>query len=210
MARYIGPVCRICRREGMKLFFKGSRCLTEKCAFERRGFPPGQHGQGRKSSKTTDYHTQLREKQKTKQIYGLLERQFRGYFRKAAKSKGITGEILLQMLERRLDNVIYRAGFAQSLREARQLVRHGHLQVNGKKVNLPSFLVKGGDMIEVKESSRESVRIKEAIENIGNKVIPSWIEVEKDNYRARVTGLPTREEIPLPISEQLIVELYSK
>lgn len=210
MARYIGSVCRICRREGMKLFFKGNRCLTEKCAFERRGYPPGQHGQQRKASKTTDYYLQLREKQKTKQIYGLLERQFRGYFRKAAKSKGITGEILLQMLERRLDNAVYRSGFAQSRAEARQLVRHGHFMVNGKKVDLPSFLVKEGDMIEIRDRSREYLRIKEAIANIENKVIPSWIEVEKDNYKARVVSLPTRDEVPLPISEQLIVELYSK
>lgn len=210
MARYISPVCRICRREGMKLFFKGSRCFTEKCAFERRGYPPGQHGQHAKSAKTTEYHTQLREKQKVRQVYGLLERQFRGYFRKAAKSKGITGEVLLQMLERRLDNTVHRSGFAQSRREARQMVRHGHFQVNGKKVNLPSFLVKEGDIIEIREGSREYTRIQEAIANIGNKTIPSWIEVEKDNYRARVVGLPAREDILLPISEQLIVELYSK
>lgn len=210
MARYTGPVCRICRREGMKLFFKGSRCLTEKCAFERRGFPPGQHGQQAKSAKTTEYFKQLREKQKVKQVYGLLERQFRGTFRKAAKSKGITGEVLLQTLERRLDNVVYRAGFALSGREGRQMVRHGHFQVNGKKVNLPSFLVKEGDVIEVRERSRQQVRILEAVANIANKIIPSWIEVDKDHYRARIVSLPAREEIPLPISEQLIVELYSK
>ncbi len=210
MARYIGPVCRMCRREGMKLFFKGSRCLTEKCAFDRRGYPPGQHGQSGKKTKTTDYYTQLREKQKVKHIYGLLERQFRGYFQKAAQRKGVTGEILLQMLERRLDNVVYRSGFAQSRTEARQMVRHGHFQVNRRKVNLPSFLVREGDIIEVRESRREYLKIKDAVANIGNKIIPSWITVEMDHYRTRVAGLPTRGEIPLPINEQLIVELYSK
>ena len=210
MARYIGPVCRMCRREGTKLFFKGSRCLTEKCAFDRRGYPPGQHGQSGKKSKPTDYLMQLREKQKVKHIYGLLERQFRGYFRKAAKSKGATGEVLLQMLERRLDNVVFRAGFAQSRNEARQMVRHGLFQVNGTKVNLPSFLVKEGDIVEVREGRREYIRIKDAIANIGNKIIPTWIVMEPDNYRTRVVSLPARGEILLPISEQLIVELYSK
>lgn len=194
----------------MKLFFKGSRCLTEKCAFERRGYPPGQHGQSGKKAKPTDYQTQLREKQKVKHIYGLLERQFRGYFRKAAKRKGVTGEILLQMLERRLDNVVYRSGFSESRSEARQMVRHGLFQVNGRKVNLPSFLVKEGDIIEVRDTRREYVRIKDAAANIGNKIIPSWIAVEMDNFKARVAGIPTRGEIPLPINEQLIVELYSK
>ncbi|HBI22919.1 MAG: 30S ribosomal protein S4 [Nitrospirae bacterium RIFCSPLOW2_12_42_9] len=210
MARYIGPVCRICRRAGMKLILKGNRCLTEKCAFERRGYPPGLHGQPSRSPKPTEYSVQLREKQKVKQIYGLLERQFRGYFRKASKKKGITGEILLQMLERRLDNVVYKAGFARSGREARQMVRHGHFTVNGKRVNLPSYLIKEGQTIEVLDRCREIPMIKEAMENIENKIIPSWIEVEKDNFRAKVVGLPTREEISLPISEQLIVELYSK
>ncbi|MBI5755472.1 MAG: 30S ribosomal protein S4 [Nitrospirae bacterium] len=211
MARYIGPVCRMCRREGMKLFLKGSRCLTEKCAFVRRGYPPGMHGQRRqRGTKTTDYRIQLREKQKVRRVYGLLEKQFRSYFKKAAKKKGITGEVLLQMLERRLDNAVYRTGFAQSRNEARQIVRHGHFLVNGRKTNLPSFLLKEGDLIEIQEKSRENVRIKDAIAGIGNKVIPSWIDVEADNYRARITGLPTREEIQLPISEQMIVELYSK
>jgi len=194
----------------MKLFLKGSRCLTDKCAFDRRGFPPGQHGQQAKAAKTTEYFTQLREKQKVKHVYGLLERQFRGTFRKAAKSKGITGEVLLQMLERRLDNVVYRAGFAQSCREGRQMVRHGHFLVNGKRVNLPSFLVKEGDVIEVRERSRQQARILEAVANIANKTIPSWIEVDKDNYRTRIVSLPTREDIPLPFNEKLIVELYSK
>jgi small subunit ribosomal protein S4 len=201
----------MCRREGMKLFLKGSRCMTEKCAFERRGYPPGVHGQGsQRRSKATNYSIQLREKQKVKRVYGLLEAQFRGFFKKASKSKGITGEILLQMLERRLDNTVFRAGFAESRNEARQLVRHGHFIVNGKRVNIPSFLINEGDLIEIKDKSRENLRIKDAITNLGNKVIPSWLGVEGENYRARVTGLPAREEISLPISEQLIVELYSK
>ncbi|MEK6560867.1 MAG: 30S ribosomal protein S4 [Nitrospirota bacterium] len=211
MARYIGPSCRMCRREGMKLFLKGSRCMTEKCAFERRGYPPGVHGQrAHRGSKATNYSIQLREKQKVKRVYGLLEAQFRGFFKKASKSKGNTGEILLQMLERRLDNTVFRAGFAESRNEARQLVRHGHFLVNGKRVDLPSFLIKEGDLIEIKDKSRENLRIKDAITNLGNKVIPSWLGVEGEHYRARVTGLPAREEILLPISEQLIVELYSK
>ncbi|MDD5434733.1 MAG: 30S ribosomal protein S4 [Nitrospira sp.] len=210
MARYIGPVCRLCRREGMKLFLKGSRCLTEKCAFDRRGYPPGQHGQSGKGGKPTEYSIQLREKQKVRHIYGVLEKQFRGVFEKSAKTKGITGEVLLQMLERRLDNVIYKTGFVQSRREARQMLRHGHFVVNGKKVNLPSFLVKEGDVLEVREKSREDIRFKDAIESHGSKIIPTWIEVEKENYRAKVISLPSREEIPLPINEQLIVELYSK
>lgn len=210
MARYIGPVCRMCRREGMKLFFKGSRCLTEKCAFERRGYPPGQHGQSGKRTKATDYSVQLREKQKVKHIYCLLERQFRGYFRKAAQRKGVTGEILLQMLERRLDNVVYRSGFSASRTEARQMVRHGHFQVNGRKVDLPSFLVKEGDLIEVRESRRAYPRVQDAAAAIGNKVIPSWIQVEMEHFRSKIASLPTREEIPLPVNEQLIVELYSK
>lgn len=195
----------------MKLFLKGSRCMTEKCAFERRGYPPGVHGQrSQRGSKATNYSIQLREKQKVKRVYGLLETQFRGYFEKASKTKGITGEILLQMLERRLDNTVFRAGFAESRNEARQLVRHGHFSVNGRKVNLPSFLIKEGDQVEIRDRSRENIRIKDSITNLGNKVIPSWLSVEGENYRARVTGLPTREEILLPISEQLIVELYSK
>lgn len=196
----------------MKLFLKGSRCLTEKCAFERRGYPPGQHGQRAKMAKATDYYIQLREKQKVKHIYGVLEKQFRGYFKKASKSKGITGEVLLQLLERRLDNVILRSGLARSLREARQMVRHSHFLVNNRKVNIPSFLAKEGDVIELREKSRENIRIKEALEDIENRVVPPWIEVEKDNsrYRIKIVGLPTREDIPLPINEKLIVELYSK
>lgn len=195
----------------MKLFFKGSRCMTEKCAFERRGYPPGVHGQrAHRGSKATNYSVQLREKQKVKRVYGLLEAQFRGYFEKAAKRKGVTGEVLLQMLERRLDNTVFRAGFAESRNEARQLVRHGHFLVNSKKVNLPSYLIKEGDIIEIKDKSRENVRLKDAISNLGTKVIPSWLGVEGENFRARVTALPAREEILLPINEQLIVELYSK
>lgn len=195
----------------MKLFIKGSRCMTEKCAFERRGYPPGVHGQrAHRGSKPTNYSLQLREKQKVKRIYGLLEAQFRGYFEKVSKRKGVTGELLLQMLERRLDNAVFRSGFAESRNEARQLVRHGHFLVNSKKVNLPSYLIKEGDVIEIREKSREDVRLKDAVANLGNKSIPSWLGVEGDNFRARVTGLPARDEILLPISEQLIVELYSK
>ncbi len=201
----------MCRREGMKLFLKGNRCLTEKCAFERRGYPPGVHGQrAQRGSKATNYSIQLREKQKVKRVYGLLETQFRGYFQRAAKRKGVTGEVLLQMLERRLDNTVFRAGFAESRNEARQLVRHGHFLVNSKKVNLPSYLIKEGDVIEIKDKSREDIRLKDAIANLGNKNIPSWLGVEGENFRARVTGLPARDEILLPINEQLIVELYSK
>ncbi len=194
----------------MKLFLKGSRCLTEKCAFDRRGYPPGQHGQSGKGGKPTEYSIQLREKQKVKHIYGLLERQFRGVFEKSAQTKGITGEVLLQSLERRLDNVVYKTGFVQSRREARQMLRHGHFVVNGRKVNLPSFLVREGDVLEIRGKSREDVRFKDALENLGSKIIPAWLEVEKENYRAKVTSLPSREEIQLPINEQLIVELYSK
>jgi len=185
--------------------------MTEKCAFERRGYPPGVHGQrAHRGSKATNYSIQLREKQKVKRVYGLLEAQFRGYFEKAAKRKGVTGEVLLQMLERRLDNTVFRAGFAESRNEARQLVRHGHFLVNSKKVDLPSYLIKEGDIIEIRGKSREDVRLKDAISNLGNKVIPSWLGVEGENFRARVTALPAREEILLPINEQLIVELYSK
>ncbi len=208
MARYIGPVCRLCRREGIKLFLKGERCYTDKCAIERRSYPPGQHGQGR--SKSTEYSLQLREKQKLKRIYGVLERQFRRVFTLAERRRGITGENLLLLLESRLDNMIYRMGFAPSRSEARQLVRHGHFLVNHRRVTIPSYLVKPGDEIQVRESSRKVVRIQESLELAQRRGVPEWLEVNKDAFAGRVRALPTRAELTLPINEQLIVELYSK
>jgi small subunit ribosomal protein S4 len=208
VARYIGPVCRLCRREGIKLFLKGERCYTDKCAIERRSYPPGQHGQGR--SKSTEYSLQLREKQKLKRIYGVLERQFRRVFTLAERRRGITGENLLLLLESRLDNMIYRMGFAPSRSEARQLVRHGHFLVNHRRVTIPSYLVKPGDEIQVRESSRKVVRIQESLELAQRRGVPEWLEVNKDAFAGRVRALPTRAELTLPINEQLIVELYSK
>lgn len=208
MARYTGPVCRLCRREGIKLFLKGERCYTDKCAIERRSYPPGQHGQGR--SKSTEYSLQLREKQKLKRIYGVLERQFRRVFALAERRRGITGENLLLLLESRLDNMIYRMGFAPSRSEARQLVRHGHFLVNQRRVTIPSYFVKPGDEIQVRESSRKVVRIQESLELAQRRGVPEWLEVNKDAFAGRVRALPTRTELTLPINEQLIVELYSK
>ncbi len=208
MARYRGPVCRLCRREGVKLFLKGDRCYTDKCAMERRPYPPGQHGQMRR--KKTEYALLLREKQKLKRIYGVLENQFRRYFEEAERQKGVTGENLLILLERRLDNVVYRMGFANSRNQARQLVRHGHILVNGKKVDIPSYLVEVGDEISIREKSREIPFIKEAIESIPRRGIPSWLEVDHDHFKGTVKALPTREEIAIPVQEQLIVEFYSK
>ena len=208
MARYSGPVCRICRRENQKLFLKGDRCYTEKCAFERRGYPPGQHGQGR--IKFSEYGLQLREKQKIKRMYGLLEKQFRSAFETADRSKGITGSNLLSLLERRLDNVTYRSGFANSRAEARQLVRHGHFWVNGKRVNIPSFLVAKGDVVEVREKSRNVARIGEAVENSKRREIPQWLELDAATQKARVRDLPARDDVTAPMSERLVVELYSK
>ena len=198
----------MCRREGLKLFFKGDRCYTEKCAFERRGYAPGEHGQSRK--KFSDYGTQLREKQKLKRMFGLLEKQFRGYFVIADRKKGITGANLLTLLESRLDNMVYRIGFASSRTEARQLVRHGHFIVNGRKVNIPSYLVKKGDVIELREKSRKVAPILESMETVARRGVPSWLELDKENFKAVVKALPTREEITMPIQEQLVVELYSK
>lgn len=192
----------------MKLFLKGDRCYKDKCAIERRGYGPGQHG--RRRSKVTGYGTQLREKQKVKRIYGVLERQFRNYFKKAARRKGITGETLLSFLERRLDNVVYRIGFASSRPQSRQLIGNGHIEVNGKKVNIPSFLVKQSDEISVREKSRKNDFIRLSIETAKGRGIPAWLELEAEAFKGRVLSLPTREEIVLPISEQLIVELYSK
>ena len=209
MARYIGPVCRLCRREAMKLFLKGERCYTEKCAIEKRNFAPGQHGKTRKQ-KLAGYGVQLREKQKVKRIYGVLEDQFRRYFEQAERTRGgITGETLLQLLERRLDNAVYRMGLATSRAQARQLVRHGHFLVNGKRVDIPSFSLKSGDTVIVREGSRENPTILHAREEVKGRGIPEWISQEGD-HGAKVVSMPTREQINLPVQEQLIVELYSK
>jgi small subunit ribosomal protein S4 len=208
VARYTGPLCRICRREGEKLFLKGDRCYTEKCAIDRRKYPPGQHGQGYR--KLSDYGIQLREKQKVRKTYGLLEREFRRYFEEAERKKGITGEVLLQLLERRLDNIVYRMGFASNRRMARQLVNHGHFLVNGKRVTLPSYEVKGGDIIEVAESSRDIPEITDSVAKAVHRGIPGWVEVDSENLKGKVLHIPSREEIQIPVKEQLIVELYSK
>ena len=209
MARYIGPVCRLCRREGMKLFLKGERCYTEKCAIEKRNLPPGQHGKLRKA-KLVGYGLQLREKQKVKRIYGVLENQFRRYFEIADRTRGITGETLLQLLERRMDNVIYRLGLATSRAQARQLVRHGHFMVNGKKVDIPSYSLKAGDVVSVRETSREDASILHAMEEVKGRGIPAWLTFDATTLTGRIMSIPTREQINLPVQEQLIVELYSK
>ena len=208
MARYTGPACKLCRREGMKLFLKGERCYTDKCSFDRRPYPPGQHGQRR--SKFTEYGIRLREKQKVRRIYGLVERQFRGYFHKADSMKGVTGVEFLGLLERRLDSFVYRVGFASTRSEARQTVLHNHIMVNGKRVNIPSFQVKPGDKITVREKSRTKARIAQALEFMERRGLPEWIELNKDAYEATVKAAPNREEITLPIQEQLIVEFYSR
>ncbi|MCU1263109.1 MAG: ribosomal protein [Bryobacterales bacterium] len=211
MARYRGPVCRLCRREGMKLFLKGERCHSEKCAIEKRNFVPGQHGQSKKTKKLVGYGLQLREKQKTKRIYGLLETQFRNSFEKAAHAKGITGENLLGMMERRLDSVIYRMGLGTSRAQSRQIVRHGHIEVNGKKVDIPSFIVKPGQEVAVRETSKNNPTILGARDATAHAPSPSWMDVDRDNLKGRITGLPKRDElVQIPINEQLIVELYSK
>ena len=209
MARYTGPVCRLCRREDMKLFLKGERCYTDKCGYERRSYPPGQHGQNRRR-KRSDYGEQLREKQKVKRIYGIAERQFRGYYRRAIRMKGNSGGNLVQLLERRLDNVVYRMGFASDHAEARQLVRHGHFTVNGKKVNIPSYLVRAGDVVAVREKSRKVKRIEESLGAVERRGVPQWLELDKDKFSGRIKGMPSREDFTMPIREQLIVELYSK
>ena len=209
MARYTGPSCRLCRRENLKLYLKGDRCYGGKCAFERRAYAPGQHGQ-RRGSKFSDYRIQLREKQKVRRIYGVLENQFRGYYLRAEKQKGITGTNLLILLESRLDNMVYRMGFAASRNQARQMVRHNHFKVNGRKVNIPSYQVKPGDKVEVKEKSRNGPQIQEAMETVVRRGIPSWIEVDKEKFQGTLTALPNREEFTIPVQEQLIVELYSK
>ncbi|KAB2969890.1 MAG: 30S ribosomal protein S4 [Thermoanaerobaculia bacterium] len=209
MARYTGPVCRLCRRERMKLFLKGERCFKEKCAIEKRGYPPGQHGQ-RRGRKAMGYGIQLREKQKVKRIYGVLESQFRLYFQEADRRKGITGENLLQILERRLDNVVFSLGFAASRAQARQLVRHGHIQVDGRKVSMPAFQVRAGQAIVVKEGSRANAQIRASLESASGRGVPEWLSLDAENFTGKVQALPSREDIKLPIQEQLIVELYSR
>ena len=209
MARYTGAVCRLCRREGQKLFLKGDRCYTDKCALERRAYAPGMHGNAR-NKKMREYGVQLREKQKARRYYGVLESQFADYFEMASKRKGMTGENLLAILESRLDNVVYRLGFAMSRAEARQLVRHGHFTINGKKVNIPSMLVNVGDVIELKDTSRSLDKFKGSLEANASRVIPKWLEMDKTHNTAKVVAVPAREDIDLPIEEHLIVELYSK
>jgi len=208
LARYREAVCRLCRREGVELYLKGDRCFTDKCAIKRRGYPPGQHGQRR--PKHSDYGVQLREKQKAKRIYGILEKQFRTYFEKADRMKGKTGDNLLILLERRLDSVVYKLGFTQTRRESRQVVRHGHFLVNGRKVNIPSFLVKAGDVVELREKSRKIPSVNEALDAVVRKGIPAWLELERGSFRGAVKAIPGRSDIQEPIQEQLIVELYSK
>ena len=209
MARYKDAVCRLCRREGMKLFLKGAKCFTDKCPVEKRNFAPGQHGRDRKA-KIVGYGLQLREKQKAKRIYFSQEGQFRNYFEKAARAKGVTGELLLQQLERRLDNVVFRLGFAQSRRQSRQLIRHGHIAVNGRKVNIPSYQVSVGEEITVRENSRKLVVVEAAKDFASHQPSANWLEINRDTFTGRVLALPKREDINLPVNEQLIVELYSK
>ncbi|MGB4600340.1 MAG: 30S ribosomal protein S4 [Trichlorobacter sp.] len=208
MARYTGPSCRLCRRENMELFLKGDRCYTDKCAMKRRNYPPGQHGQGR--TKISDYGTQLREKQKVKRLYGLLEKQFRSYFGRADRMKGVTGANLLSLLERRLDNVVYRLGFASSRAESRQLVRHGHFTLNGRKATIPSMQVKAGDVVDLREKSRTVAAISDSMDAVVRRGVPQWLELDRDAFKGTVKSLPVREDIVTPIQEQLIVELYSK
>lgn len=208
MARYTGPACKLCRREGTKLFLKGDRCLSGKCALDRRPNAPGPHTGGRRNVK--EYGLQLREKQKAKRYYGVLEKQFRSYFDRAAKMEGVTGENLLILLESRLDNVVYRMGMAESRKEARQLILHGHFRLNGNKVTIPSLIVKAGDVITLREASRSSEKIKALIEDLNTRVVPKWIEMDKNEVSAKVAMLPKREDVEFPFEEHLIVELYSK
>ncbi len=208
MARYTGPACKLCRREGTKLFLKGDRCTTGKCAVDRRASAPGQHGAANK--KVREYGMQLREKQKAKRYYGVLEKQFKNYFNQAERREGMTGENLLKLIERRLDNVVYRMGLAESRKEARQLVLHEHFNLNGKKVNIPSIIVKAGDIIAVRENFRSSAKCKSLVDGLDNKILPKWLEVDKTTLTAKVASLPTREDVDFDFNEQLIVELYSK
>jgi small subunit ribosomal protein S4 len=209
MARYAGPVCRLCRREGMKLFLKGERCYGEKCAIERRNVPPGQHGKGRRA-RMAGYGLQLREKQRVKRMYGVLESQFRRYFKEADRRRGVTGETLLQLLEGRLDNIVYRLGFATSRPQARQLVRHGHFTVNGRRADIPSYAVRAGDTVEVRPSSSKNPVIVYAMEEVKGRGVPEWLEIDGEKLTGRLASVPTRDQLNLPIQEQLIVELYSK
>lgn len=208
MARYTGPSCRLCRRENLKLFLKGERCYTDKCAFERRQYPPGQHGQGR--IKFSSYGEQLREKQKVKRVYGLLEKQFRLTFNRAARKRGITGDNLIAILESRFDNMVYRLGFAASRNDARQLIRHGHFTVNGIKVNIPSSMLKPGDVVQPREKSTKIEKIKESVETAKQRGVPAWLEIDVEKFEGKVVALPKRDEITMPMNEQLIVELYSR
>jgi len=208
LARYTGPVCRLCRRENMKLYLKGERCYSDKCAYERRSYAPGQHGRLR--TKMSDYGVRLREKQKLKRMYGLCEKQFKRYFKEADRQKGVTGTNFLILLERRLDNTVYRLGFAQSRAQARQLVRHGHIMVNGKRVDIPSYLLKPGDVVAVREKSRQMAVINEALEAVPRRGVPPWLELNKEAYEGVFKYYPTREEMNIPVKEQLIVEFYSK
>ena len=208
MARYTQAVCRLCRREGTKLFLKGDRCFSAKCGVERRGYPPGQHGQGR--ARFSDYGVQLREKQKVKRMYGLLENQFARTMKRAARMKGRAGENLLVLLERRLDNVVFRMGFATSRAEARQLVRHGHFTVNGRKASIPSMTLRLGDVVKLREKSQKVERVSGALDTLEGKSVPKWLETDKDNFTGIVKAVPMREDITMPIQEQLIVELYSR
>lgn len=209
MARYTESVCKVCRREGQQLFLKGDRCYSDKCAVERRAYPPGEHGQSRRG-RPSDYCIRLREKQKVRSMYGVLEKQFRRYFQMADRKRGVTGENLLRLLESRLDNTVFRIGFAVDRNDARQLVRHSHVTVNGKKVNIPSARVRPGDVVEVRERSRKLTRIAEALESVDRRGIPGWLEVDRENFRAVIKGHPAREDIGMDIQEQLVVELYSK
>jgi len=208
LARYTGPSCRLCRRENLKLFLKGERCYTDKCAFERRQYPPGQHGQGR--TKFSSYGEQLREKQKVKRVYGLLEKQFRLTFNRAARKRGITGDNLIAILESRFDNMVYRLGFAASRNDARQLIRHGHFTVNGIKVNIPSSILKPGDVVQPREKSTKIEKIKESVETAKQRGVPAWLEIDVEKFEGKVVALPKRDEITMPMNEQLIVELYSR
>ena len=208
MARYTGPACRICRRQGLKLFLKGAKCTTEKCPFNKRGFPPGQHGKQR--IKISDYGLRLREKQKVKQMYGVFERQFRRYFSVAVKTRGVTGEKLLQLLERRLDNTVFRLGFASSRAQARQLVLHGHMQVNGRTVTLPSFTVRPGQVLQAAGREDQLTRVRQTRDSLQDRAVPPWLDRAPDELKATVTAMPTRADVQFPIQEQLIVELYSK